>query len=149
MAAALIGLALTLGAAAPAVASADAADAPGVVTPLVAAQAAEYENDQAEPRAYSSHPKDCVSFDRYGACVQPYGDLIWIKDGIKDGHGPYVSWTDMDGDRAGLCFDQQGVDAGWTACNKNFPEGHEIRWQLTLRNYDGTWESSAYRYTTV
>ena len=107
------------------------------------------EIDYSEPRAYSSHPKDCVSVDRYGACVQPYGDLIWIKDGIKDGYSPRVYWWDLDGDRSGLCTNQQGVDAGWTACNKNFPEGHEIEWEFHWRNFDGTWERSALQYTTV
>jgi hypothetical protein len=113
------------------------------------AQAADFESDYSEPRAYSSHPKDCLSVDRYGACVQPYGDLIWIKDGIKDGHSPVVYWWDLDGDRSGMCTNQQGVDAGWTACNKNFPEGHEIEWRFHWRNFDGTWERSAYQYTTV
>ncbi|MFI9487220.1 hypothetical protein ACIG47_12590 [Promicromonospora sp. NPDC052451] len=118
----------------------------GAVAP---AQAAAYEVNYTEPRAYSSHSKDCASVDRYQACVQPYGDLIWIKDGLKDGESPFVTWTDLDGDRSGMCINRQGVDAGWTACNKNFPEGHEIRWTFTWRNYDGTWESSAYQYTVV
>lgn len=127
---AVVALGLVLGAAAP-------------------AQAAAFESDETATRTYSSHPKDCAYVDRYAACVQPYGDLIWIKDGIKDGYSPYVSWKDMDGDRWGNCTNRQGVDAGWTACNKNFPEGHEIRWKFHWRNFDGTWESSAYQYTTV
>jgi len=113
------------------------------------AQAADYETDFTEPRTYSSHPKDCVSVDRYEACVQPYGDLIWIKDGLKDGHSPYVLWWDQDGDRWGRCTNRQGRDAGWTACNKNLPEGHEIQWTFHWRNYDGTSESSANQYTFV
>jgi hypothetical protein len=113
------------------------------------AQAADLEVDYTEPRSYSSYWKHCVSVDRYEACVQPYGDLIWIKDGLKDGYSPLVYWWDVDGDRWGRCTNQQGFDAGWTACNKNFPEGHEIMWRFHWRNYDGTWESSAARYTIV
>lgn len=120
-----------------------------VLGAAVPAQAAEYERDNTEPRSYSSHWKDCSSVDNYEACVQPYGDLIWIKDGLKDGHSPKVFWWDEDGDRFGVCTNRQGFDAGWTACNKNFPEGHEIRWVFHWRNYDGTWESSANQYTTV
>ena len=113
------------------------------------AQASDFESDNTEPRSYSSYWKDCASVDNYKACVQPYGDLIWIKDGLKDGYAPKVYWWDEDGDRWGACTNRQGFDAGWTACNKNFPEGHEIRWRFHWRNYDGTWEHSADQYTTV
>ena len=112
------------------------------------AQAPDYEFDTTVPRDYSSHYKDCMTVWAGTACVQPYGDILWIRDRQKDGFALTLTWRDLDGDRRGQCYGG-GVDNGWLACNKNFPEGHEIRWWVVYYDSNGALQQTGYRDTTV
>lgn len=93
--------------------------------------------------------KECINFAQASACLQPAGDLIWLQDKNKDGKSVWVTWEDLDGDRSGTCFNKLGVDAGWTWCNKNFPEGHEIMWKMHYYYYDGSRGTTHSLYTTM
>jgi hypothetical protein len=112
------------------------------------AQAADAEIDTAVPRDYSSYSKDCIERDQGKACVQAYGDILWIRDMKKDGHGLQLHWQDLNGDRWGWCSGG-GVDQGWLACNKNFPEGHTISWRLMYYDSNGDARWTSYQYTEV
>lgn len=104
----------------------------------------EYETDYAVPHEMTTeNPKYCLtgSNDVTG-CFMPYGDILWLRDTAADGKGVKIVWTDLDGSRSGVCIDEQGKAAGWTRCNKNFSEGHNIRWQVSW--YDaGKWQYGA------
>ena len=94
--------------------------------------------------------KECFSgWDAGSACVQPAGDIIWIKDNNADGHGVYVTWEDGDGDRSGTCWNRLGKDKGWTWCNKDFPEGHTIYWRMNYYTDSGGPYSTQLTSTTV
>lgn len=112
------------------------------------AQAADAEIDTAVPRANSSYAKDCVTRTQGTACVQPYGDILRLRDLKKDGYGLQLHWSDLNGDRWGWCSGG-GVDRGWLACNKNFPEGHTIAWRMMYYDSNGEARWTSYQYTTV
>lgn len=84
----------------------------------------------------TDHPKKCVDHIWVDACIQPYGDIIWVKDNYADDRSVGVLWEDLDGPREGRCYDFLSANADWTACNKDFPEGHEIRWTVGYVNLE-------------
>lgn len=108
-----------------------------VVVATPAQAAAEF--DYAVDATWSDeHTKTCLYGTYMAACLQPYGDYIWIQDRYKDGNSVWVRWWDQDGDRNGTCYNNLGVDRAWTWCNKNFPEGHIIKWEMHYYDDNGT-----------
>ncbi|MDN3240812.1 hypothetical protein [Glycomyces tritici] len=67
--------------------------------------------------------------------MQHYGDVIWVADTAADGHSVGVVWHDLDSGRSGICMDRRGKAAGWTKCDKDFVEGHEVRWGVFSEQY--------------
>lgn len=101
------------------------------------AQADTWEVNYAEDVNWSDTPKECQSNTYVSGCVQAYGDMLWVKDNETDGHRVTLEWSDPSGDRAGQCVNTLGVDRAWTACNKNFGEGHIINWSLKYTDSSG------------
>lgn len=102
------------------------------------AQAADsWEVDYAVDVSWSDTPKECNANTYVSGCVQAYGDMLWVKDNEKDGHRVTLEWSDPAGDRAGQCINTLGADRAWTACNKNFSEGHIIYWSLKYTDSAG------------
>lgn len=85
----------------------------------------------------ATHWKHCAN-DAYSTvskvkvCVQPYGDVLWVLDQVADGHGVGLFWEDLDSDRSGECWNPHGASVGWTRCDKDFAEGHRIKWVGTV-----------------
>ncbi|MEV5601527.1 hypothetical protein AB0L33_08810 [Streptomyces sp. NPDC052299] len=61
------------------------------------------------------------------------GDWFKVYDTEKDGYSAVVEWRDVDGTRKGACVNKLGGGSSG-ACNKNFPEGHEIQFRAALYN---------------
>jgi hypothetical protein len=121
----------------------------GVVLGLASPAAAATENDYAVDVDWNDdHYKSCISTTYVEGCLQPNGDVFWVKDNVANGHEVWIEWEDLDSGRYGYCIDNLGKAKGWTACNKNFTEGHQIRWKLVW-SLDGGWNSSYARTTTV
>ncbi|GLZ78223.1 hypothetical protein Afil01_30300 [Actinorhabdospora filicis] len=97
----------------------------------------------------STTPSSCTYTTYYNACVQPTGELLWIKDKVKDGHRVNLSWRDMDSERGGICYNTIGVDGGWAYCNKEFAEGHRINWRVEYHDSKGNRLFSDWRVTVV
>lgn len=81
-------------------------------------------------------------------CVQPNGDILWVKDNVADGYGVSLRWYDLDGSRTGECIDKLGQAKAWTVCNKDFPEGHDFRWSICWDSANG-WDCSIWWITRV
>lgn len=111
---------------------------------------ADFELDYAQQHPWTSPDKDCF-YVPYGveACVQPHGDVLWLKDLNYDGNSVRLRWEDLDGDRYGLCVGNKGVDAGWQRCNKNLPENHRIEWYATYYDHDDVYRHTDKRTTRV
>lgn len=114
------------------------------------AQATLDEENYAVPKAFSDERKDCQTIGaRFSACVQPQGDYLWVKDLAVNGKPVHLYWGDEDVHRHGVCRNHEGVDAGWTYCNKNFTEGHTIKWRVKYYDNNDNEYISSYRYTVV
>ncbi|MFJ3086737.1 hypothetical protein [Streptomyces sp. NPDC086838] len=61
------------------------------------------------------------------------GDWFKVYDTKKDGYSAVVEWRDLDSSRTGACVNKMGADSRG-GCNKNFTEGHEIRFRAALYN---------------
>ncbi|MQM26972.1 hypothetical protein [Glycomyces albidus] len=96
------------------------------LAPAGTANAAEV--DSAVAASWTSTAKECDTAALVQVCVQPYGDVLWVKDRVADGMIVGIAWVDLDSDRIGECWNRLGAATGWTVCNKNFTEGHEIGW---------------------
>ncbi|MEU5871116.1 hypothetical protein AB0A73_06080 [Glycomyces sp. NPDC047369] len=81
-------------------------------------------------------------------CVEPGGDILWVKDNAANGYSVKLRWYDLDGSRTGECVDTLGQAKAWTVCNKDFTEGHRIRWSLGWNSANG-WDYSDWWTTTV
>jgi hypothetical protein len=81
-------------------------------------------------------------------CVEPDGDIFWIKDNAANGYGVKLRWYDLDGDRSGECINTLGQAKAWAVCNKDLPEGHDIKWSLGWDSANG-WDYSDWWTTRV
>lgn len=108
------------------------------------------EEDWAELHGLTDHSRECVDNAYVKGCVQPYGDILWLRDDEWDGIDVRLWWVDNNGGsdpRHGFCQSAQGY-GDWARCDKDLPEGHEIKW-ATSWYADGEWRMSAYQYTRV
>jgi hypothetical protein len=91
----------------------------------------------------TDHPKECTrDTTAIGAgegCVQPVGDYIWVRDLDANGMAVALYWDDLDSARAGKCIDTLGEAKAWTMCNKDWTEGHTIRWRFAWEYNPGYW----------
>lgn len=90
----------------------------------------------------NDHYKHCMNTTFVEACVQPEGDVLWVKDNVENGKAVGILWFEVGGSRSGECIDELGVAKGWTVCNKDFPEGSTIRWQVGWELAGDTWDWS-------
>ncbi|MBO3733079.1 hypothetical protein [Glycomyces niveus] len=117
----------------------------GLATPALAA----YEQDwTTNVTWYEDSSRECVENRYVSGCVQPYGDYIWLKNNGSANYVVKITWWDLDGDREGYCTNNFAPSAGWTVCNKDFPEGHRIAWYVVY-HADGQWWSGSTQTTTV
>ncbi|GIG68782.1 hypothetical protein [Phytomonospora endophytica] len=108
------------------------------------------EIDYAVEHALTDPTKYCAGNGYVSGCVQPYGDVLWIKDNASNGAHVTLKWEDLDGDRYGKCRNTLGADAGWARCNKDLPENHRIAWQLAYKVSSGSdWSYSPVYETRV
>ena len=119
-----------------------------------ASPAAAYEINYAVDVDWNNdHAKVCTSdtyvFGAGEACVQPAGDDIWVRDGDADGYLVAVYWDDLNSARAGKCIDNLGAAKAWTMCNKDFTDGHTIRWRFAWDGPSGTIISDNYWDTRI
>jgi hypothetical protein len=115
----------------------------GIASPAMAAD----EPNQAVDADWSSNctPKYLPMVD---GCIQANGDDLWIKDNVANGYSVKLEWYDLDGTRTGECVNTLGQAKAWTYCNKDFTEGHDIRWQLCWNSSNG-WDCSDWWTTRV
>jgi hypothetical protein len=66
----------------------------------------------------------CTSITGVYVCYEGLHDFFWVKDEKADGYSAAIDWFDAEGTRWGSCVNKHGKSDGWTACNKNLPEGH-------------------------
>ncbi|MEU6249427.1 hypothetical protein [Glycomyces sp. NPDC047010] len=107
-----------------------------------ASPAAAYEINYATDVDWNTDYAKVCTIDTYvfgagQACVQPTGDDIWVKDNDKNGYQVAVYWDDLNSARAGKCVDDLGVDKAWVLCNKDWTEGHTIRWRFAWETASG------------
>jgi hypothetical protein len=115
----------------------------------VASPAAASESNEAVDTPWSyEYSKECHYLDYVSGCIQPNGDVLWVKDNVPNGYSVSLTWVDTDSTRSGTCIDYLGSDAGWGTCDKDFTEGHEIKWALGWNSSTG-WHFSSWYYTTV
>jgi hypothetical protein len=105
----------------------------------IASPAAAGEGEYATDVDWNDNPKYCWNQPNVSGCIEPNGDNIWVKDNVADGYAVVVIWDDLDGPRAGACYDTLGKAKGWTMCNKDWPEGHRIEWYLGWDGPNDTW----------
>jgi hypothetical protein len=121
----------------------------GVALGLASPAAAANENDYSVDVDWNNdHYKSCINTTYVNGCLQPHGDVFWIKDNVSNGHEVWIVWEDLDSGRYGYCINTLGAAKAWTACNKNFTEGNRIKWYLAWE-LDGGWNSSYARTTAV
>ena len=118
----------------------------GATSASAASAAKEY--DSAATHAMTGYSKECISVDDVTGCVMPYGDILWLDDHEADGYGVKLIWWDTDGPRLGECANNHGAVTGWTRCNKNLPEGHDIKWVVSWYE-GGSWHNSRSETTRV
>ncbi|GIG68786.1 hypothetical protein [Phytomonospora endophytica] len=85
-------------------------------------------------------PRNCLDNAYVKGCVQPYGDMLWLRDDEWDGIDVRLVWidnSDPEDPRRGICQDAEGY-GDWTRCDKDLPDGHEIKW-TTSWWADGEW----------
>jgi hypothetical protein len=122
----------------------------GIVV-LVASPAAAAETNYAVDADWNSDPKTCMSevtiYTRVDGCFEQDGDILWIQDKKAEGYGVALMWDDLDSDRSGRCIHALGADKAWAVCNKDFTEGHRIRFWVQWDSVDG-WQTSTYYIDT-
>lgn len=126
-----------------------------VIATASPAMAVDWEEDWAVDVDWYSAARDCTSeYYVYGAgeaCIQPNGDDIWVRDNDSDGYRVGVYWEDLDSGRIGRCNDNLGAAKAWTRCNKDWTEGHTIKWAFAWNSASG-WQGGYdlfTMYTTV
>ena len=121
-----------------------------LVVLLAASPAQAMETAYAVDTTWTSTAKECHERALASGCVQPYGDVIWVMDRVADGQSVAVYWFDLDSSRSGMCVDRLGKAVGWTKCDMNFVEGHEIEWGV-IWDYMSNEEANASltNYTTA
>ncbi|MDI3419788.1 hypothetical protein [Streptomyces luteolus] len=80
------------------------------------------------------------------ACFEAYGDVIWIKDNVKDGKGVTAGWSLASApDDPRWCTNTLGSDAGWASCGmaSEIPENDEISFRALVVGSDGTPENGS------
>lgn len=105
------------------------------------------EFDWAKLHDLTDHSRDCIDNAYVKGCVQPYGDVFWLRDDEWDGLDVRLWWDDVQGPRDGLCQDAEGY-GDWARCNKRLPDGHLIEW-ATSWYADGEWQFSEHRTTVI
>ncbi|MFE7272068.1 hypothetical protein [Streptomyces sp. NPDC057623] len=73
---------------------------------------------------------DADAFTGAYSCFKPDGDLIYIKDTVKDGYSAVAEWSGAG--RVGSCVNKLGA-GNWGVCNKDFEEGRFL--ELTSATY--------------
>jgi hypothetical protein len=116
----------------------------GIASPAAAADEINYAVDA----DWTGSCTDRRYLPQVDGCVQANGDILWIKDNVANGYGVKLRWYDQDGSRSGECIDTLGQAKAWTVCNKDFPEGHDIRWSLCWDSSTG-WDCSDWWTTRV
>lgn len=111
----------------------------GTASASTSTAAAENEINTAAKHPMTEHAKEChTGSNDVRGCVMPYGDILWLDDLEYDGWGVKLKWQDVKDGRKGECHANHGAAGGWARCNKDFKEGHEIRWWLVWYE-DGAW----------
>lgn len=116
----------------------------GIASPAAAADEINYAVD-------ADWNGDCTDrryLPQVDGCVEPDGDILWVKDNAANGYSVKLRWFDEDGDRSGECIDTLGQAKAWTVCNKDLPEGHDIMWSVGWNSADG-WNYSDWWRTRV
>ncbi|MFC3494237.1 hypothetical protein [Glycomyces rhizosphaerae] len=116
----------------------------GIASPAAAADEINYAVD-------ADWNGDCTDrryLPQVDGCVEPNGDILWVKDNVANGYAVKLRWFDEDGDRSGECIDTLGQAKAWTVCNKDFPEGHDIMWSVGWNSANG-WNYSDWWRTRV
>jgi hypothetical protein len=116
----------------------------GIASPAAAASEINYAVD-ADWTGSCTSPRYTPNVD---GCVQSNGDDLWVKDNVANGYGVKLKWYDQDGTRTGECIDNLGQAKAWTYCNKDFTEGHDIRWSICWDSANG-WDCSDWYSTRV
>ncbi|WP_187284700.1 hypothetical protein [Streptomyces sp. uw30] len=101
---------------------------------------AEYHGGEVDLAAASGGPTgtyyctDADAFTGAYSCFKPEGDLLYIKDTVKDGYSAVAEWGYPDGSngRTGSCVNKLG-SGNWGVCNKDFTEGRFL--ELTSATY--------------
>ncbi|GLW34281.1 hypothetical protein [Actinoplanes regularis] len=85
---------------------------------------------------------NCVSTTGATACLEAYGDILWVKDTAADSASAVADWDNYVGGtltRWGYCRNSPG-SGKWAYCNKNFTEGSELRLRAAVYDgSEGTW----------
>jgi hypothetical protein len=116
---------------------------------MIGSPAAASESNNAVDTSWSSqYSKSCHYLHYVSGCVQPHGDVLWVKDNVPNGYSSSLTWRDLDSSRSGTCLHNIGSDRGWGTCNKDFTEGHTIEWALGWETSTG-WHFSSWYRTTV
>jgi hypothetical protein len=116
---------------------------------MLASPAAASESNNAVDTSWSfEFTKECHYLTYVSGCVQPNGDVLWVKDNVPNDYSVSLTWKDLDSNRSGTCLNTLGSDRGWGTCNKNFTEGHRIEWALGWRT-SGGWNFSQWYETRV
>ncbi|MEU2084578.1 hypothetical protein ABZ569_22280 [Streptomyces albus] len=94
--------------------------------------------------AMAATPAEAVSFPQYPGRVknadfsagafQSKGDYVGALDFAADGKSAVTRWK-TDYGRSGRCWDTNGAQNGFTACNYNMKENRFIKFQVCHANY--------------
>ncbi len=116
---------------------------------MIGSPAAASESNTAVDTPWSGqYPKECHYLDYVSGCVQGNGDVLWVKDNVPNNYSVSLTWQDLDSNRSGTCINTLGSDRGWGTCNKDFTEGHDIKWALGWNTSSG-WKFSSWYETRV
>ncbi|HEY1094360.1 MAG TPA: hypothetical protein VGE61_06635 [Glycomyces sp.] len=110
--------------------------------------AAAIESDVAVDADWYTADRECIETTYVSGCVQPEGDILWVKDNVANSRSVSLAWTDLDSGRSGSCYDNLGTAKAWVICNKDFTEGHRIQWQVGWQ-ISADWGWSRTETTTV
>ncbi|THV31895.1 hypothetical protein [Glycomyces paridis] len=95
----------------------------------------------------TDHNRECVDNEYVRACVQPYGDVFWLRDDEWDAIDVRLWWVDLDSKRWGVCQSAEGY-GDWARCDKNLTNGHLVKWASSWYE-DGEWQFSPVQYITI
>lgn len=89
--------------------------------------------------AYAGPPvgAPCSVGERATACFEHYGDHIWVKDTVRDGHTPVGSWFYVGDSGSGRCYNHYGAAGGWKDCNYDMREHEQIAIRAVAVDSDG------------